>query len=73
MKTEARNRLFMIFVKTLNETVYLLKGGFASAALSRVRMIYETSVYYEIVYNNNDLLAEKFLKHCNTFRLKVAN
>lgn len=71
-KTEAKNRLFMIYVKILNEIIYLLKGGFASAALSRVRAIYETCVFYEIIFNNDDSLSEKFLKHSNASRFKIA-
>lgn len=72
-KTEAINRLFMIYVKTLNEIIYLLKGGFASVALSRVRTIYETCVFYEIIYDNDDSFSERFLKHSNATRLKLQN
>lgn len=72
-KTEAKNRLFMIYVKNLNEVIYLLKGGFASAALGRVRAIYETCVFYEIVSNNDDSFSEKFLKHSNSSRFKIAS
>lgn len=71
-QTEAKVRLFMMYVKVLHEIVYLLQGGFASAALARVRTIYEIVVFYEIISKNDDLLAEKFLKHSNTNRLKIA-
>lgn len=70
--TEAKNRLFMMYVKRLSEINYLLHGGYASAALSITRGIYEIAVYLEIILNNDEILAERFLKHCNTTRLKIA-
>ncbi|UOO37286.1 hypothetical protein IZU99_08490 [Oscillospiraceae bacterium CM] len=72
MEREAKIRLSMLFCKTLNEVIFLLQGGFASGALARCRALYETSVFYNLVINNDDLIAEKFMKHCNTNRLKIA-
>jgi hypothetical protein len=40
--------------------------------LSRVRGIYEVGVYLEIIINNEESISEKFLRHCNTSRLKIA-
>jgi len=71
-RTEAKIRLFMIFVKRLSEINYLLKGGYASAALSITRGIYEIGVYLEIIVSKDEIIAEKFLKHSNIDRLKIA-
>ena len=71
-RTEAKIRLFMMFVKRLADTNYLLKGGYASGALSITRGIYEIGVYLEIILNNDEIIAEKFLKHSNNDRLKIA-
>lgn len=69
-ETEAKIRLFMMFVKRFYEVVYLLKGGLASSAFDRARGIYEIGVYIEII--NNNLIAEKFLKHSNISRLDIS-
>lgn len=71
-RTEAKVRLFMMFVKRLYEINYLLKGGYASAALSITRGIYEIGVYLEIILSNDENIAEKFLKHSNNDRLNIA-
>lgn len=69
---EAKVRLFMMFVKLLNEIIYLLKGGYSSATLARVRGLYEIGVHLEIILKNGEDIAEKYLKHCNTTRLEIA-
>lgn len=71
-KTEAKIRLFMMFVKRFYEVVYLLKGGLSSSALDRVRGMYEIGVYLDIISKKNESISEKFLKHCNTSRLELA-
>lgn len=71
-KSEAKIRLFMMFVKRYYEAIYLLKDGLASSALDRVRGMYEIGVYLDIINKNSEGLAEKFLKHCNTSRLDLA-
>jgi hypothetical protein len=71
-QTEARIRLFMMFVKRLAEIIYLLKGGYASAALSIVRGIYEIGVFFEIISKNDEILAERYLRHSNVDRMKIA-
>ncbi|QUH21241.1 DUF5677 domain-containing protein [Alkaliphilus sp. B6464] len=71
-KNAALDRLNIMFIKTLQEITYLLEGGFSNAALSRVRSIYEISVYYKIIQSNNNDIAERFLKHSNFQRIKLA-
>lgn len=71
-KAEVLNRLFMINVKACREVVYLLKGGFANAALARIRFIFEAAVFIDIINSSDEEIAERFLKHSNTNRLKIA-
>ncbi|MDD3414565.1 MAG: DUF5677 domain-containing protein [Lachnospiraceae bacterium] len=66
MKLEAQIRLYMMYLKTLREILYLLSGGYSDCALSRVRRLYEMGVYIEIISKNDENLATRFCKHCNT-------
>ncbi len=64
-QNEARIRLTLLFLNRLAEAIYLLQGGFASAAIARARGMYEVAVFMEIILSHDEDLAEKFLKYCN--------
>lgn len=60
-KADAKTRLIMMFIKGLNEIIYLLNGGFASCALSRIRYLYEVGVILEVINLCDDNVAKKFI------------
>jgi len=72
-KPHAKIRLFMMFVKAFGEVIYLLEGGYASCALTRIRYIYEIGVYIEIIEKASQDVAKKFLQYSNGNRLKLAD
>lgn len=71
-KAHAKIRLFMMFVKSFGEIIYLLEGGYASCGLSRIRYIYEIGVYLEIMQNNSQSISKRFLQFSNSNRIKLA-
>lgn len=71
-RAHAKTRLFMMFVKSLGEIIYLLEGGYASCALGRIRYIYELGVYLEIINKNSQDISRKFLQFSNSNRIKLA-
>ncbi|APH14252.1 hypothetical protein NPD5_4189 [Clostridium sporogenes] len=71
-RAHAKTRLFMMFVKSLGEIIYLLEGGYSSCALGRIRYIYELGVYLEIINKNSQDISRKFLQFSNSNRIKLA-
>ncbi len=71
-KLEAQFRLYMMYLKTYRETLFLLSGGFSDCALSRTRRLFEIGVYLGIINKNDEKLAERYCKHCNTQRYDLA-
>lgn len=67
-KREALIRLRMLYLRALNEVIYLLEGGYASASFGRSRTFYEIGVYLEIVSENSEDIAKAFLDHSNYSR-----
>ena len=72
-KANSKIRLFMMFVKSVGEIIYLLEGGYASCALGRIRYLYEIGVYLEILNKNSQDLSRKFLQFSNINRIKIVN
>lgn len=71
-KTEARIRLYMMYLKIFREILFILSSGYSDCALARTRTLYEFGVYISIINKNSDDLAERFCKYCNIQRLKMA-
>lgn len=71
-KAEAQIRLYMMYLKTFREVIYLLGSGFSDCALARSRTLYELCVYISIINQNSEELAERFCKYCNVQSLKLA-
>lgn len=59
-KREATIQLRMLYLRVLDEVIYLLEGGYSSAAFGRVRTIYEIGVFLEIISKNNEFIAKIF-------------
>ncbi|NWK10416.1 DUF5677 domain-containing protein [Clostridium cadaveris] len=70
-KADVKSRLFMIFVKTLNEIIYLLKGGYAVGAMARIRYIYEIAVFMEIINNNDNEFAKQYFEASEKTRYEM--
>lgn len=71
-KSEARIRLYMMYLKSFREVLFLLSNGYSDCALARTRTLYELGVYINIINKNSDDLAERFCKYCNVQSLKMA-
>lgn len=71
-KAEARIRLYMMYLKTFREVLFLLSNGYSDCALARTRTLYELGVYISIINKNSDDLAERFCKYCNVQSMKMA-
>ncbi len=71
-KSEARIRLYMMYLKTLREVLFLLANGYSDCALARTRTLYEVGVYINLINKNSDDLAERFCKYCNVQSMKMA-
>ena len=71
-KSEARIRLYMMYLKSFREILFLLAGGFSDCALARTRTLYELGVYINIINKNTDALAERFCRYCNVQSLKIS-
>lgn len=71
-KAEARIRLYMMYLKTFREVLFLLSSGYSDCALARTRTLYELGVYISIINKNSDDLAERFCKYCNVQSMKMA-
>ena len=71
-KAEAEVRLYMMYLKTFRESLFLLANGFSDCALARTRTLYELGVCISILNKNSDDLAERFCKYCNVQSLKIA-
>lgn len=72
-KADVKSRLFMMILKTLDEIIYLLEGGYAVAATARVRYIYESCVFLEIIQKNNASFAEKYFIESSKSQYKLAS
>lgn len=72
-KSEARIRLYMMYLKSFREVLFLLSNGFSDCALARTRTLYELGVYINIINKNTDIIAERFCRYCNVQSLKMAN
>lgn len=70
-KADVKSRLFMMFVKTFNEIIYLLKGGYALGAMARIRYIYEVAVFMEIINNNSNEFAKQYFQASERTRYKM--
>lgn len=71
-KREVIIRLKMLYLRALNEIIYLLQGGYSSAAFGRARAIYEISVFFEIISKNDENVSKAFLDHSNSSRYEYA-
>lgn len=71
-KSEVKTRLFMMFVKTVGEIVFLLEGGYSPCAMSRIRYIYEIGVILEFINKNNNEFAKRFLFISEKSRIDMA-
>jgi len=79
-KTIALKRLHQKSVLISSEIVYLIKGGYSSAALSRWRTLLETSIIALFLSLNDELLSERYLdyevvdtkKEMNTYKENFA-
>lgn len=71
-KSEARIRLYMMYLKSFREILFLLAGGFSDCALARTRTLYELGVYINIINKSTDTLAERFCRYCNVQSLKIS-
>ncbi|MDU5211424.1 MAG: DUF5677 domain-containing protein [Clostridium sp.] len=71
-KADVKTRLFMMFVKTIGEIVYLLEGGYASCAMSRIRYVYEIGVLLEFINKNNNEFAKRFFYISEKSRIDMA-
>lgn len=72
-KTDVKSRLFMMILKTLDEIIYLLEGGYAVAATARFRYIYESCVFLEIIQKNNESFAERYFIESSKSQYKLAS
>ncbi|MGL5153286.1 MAG: DUF5677 domain-containing protein, partial [Clostridium sp.] len=72
-KADVKSRLFVMILKTLDEIIYLLEGGYAVAATARVRYIYESCVFLEIIQKNNASFAEKYFIESSKSQYKLAS
>ena len=71
-KSEAKIRLYMMFLKTFREILSLLSNGFSNCALARTRTLYELGVYISLINKHSEELAERFCKYCNVQSLDIA-
>lgn len=71
-KAEVKTRLMMMFIKSINEITCMLENGFCSCALSKIRYMYEISVFMDIIENNDENLSKKFFYYSENSRLKLA-
>lgn len=71
-KSEAKIRLYMMYLKTFREVLFLLSNGYSDCALARTRTLYELGVYISIIDKNADNVAERFCKYCNVQSMKMA-
>ncbi|HAT4283590.1 TPA: hypothetical protein I9088_001474 [Clostridium perfringens] len=71
-KAEVKTRLIMMFIKTINEIICMIENGFCSCALSRIRYVYEISVFMNIMESNDEKLAKNFWDYSEKSRLKLA-
>lgn len=71
-KREAMIQLRMLFLRALNEIIYLLDGGYASASFGRSRVIYEIGVFLDIITENSEDISKAFLDHSNYSRYQYA-
>lgn len=71
-KSEAKIRLYMMYLKTFREVLFLLSNGYSDCALARTRTLYELGVYISIINKNADDVAERFCKYCNVQSMKMA-
>lgn len=70
---DANTRLFMMFVKTFKEIIYLLEGGYAACALSRIRYIYEIGVFLNIINKGSNEMSKKFILISQKSRIDIIN
>lgn len=71
-KADVKTRLFMMFVKTIGEIVFLLEGGYSTCAMSRIRYIYEIGVILEFINKNNNEFAKRFFFISEKSRIDMA-
>lgn len=72
-KTIVKRSLYMMIIKTFEEILYLLEGGFSVCANARLRYIYEACVLLEILNRNSDSFSKQFFIESEKTGLKIAN
>lgn len=63
MRNEALSRLHMRACQVTAEIICLLENGFADAAMSRWRTLYEISIIATLLADGGDELADRYLAH----------
>lgn len=72
-KSDVKSRLFMIILKTLDEIIYLLEGGYSTGATARMRCLYESCVFLEIVQKNNENFAKQYFIESSKSQYRIAS
>ena len=62
-KEKALRRLHQKSTLITSEIIYLIKGGYASASLSRWRTLFETSIISLFLSVNNEITAERYIDY----------
>ncbi|MDY4606388.1 DUF5677 domain-containing protein [Clostridium tertium] len=71
-KADIKTRLFMMFVKTIGEIVFLLEGGYSPCAISRIRYIYEIGVILEFINKDNNEFSKRYFYISERSRINMA-